>query len=183
MIRYALVILLMAIPARAQDRGAEAWTKIYRVFSHPRCANCHVGADNLPMWSGSSYGAKPRPHGMNIDAGESRIGAEYIPCSSCHSSRNSQTPHGPPGARTWLLPPVSMRWFGQSSFEICSQIKDPNRNGNRSVDKLVEHIKTEPLVQWGWAPGPDREPAPYSAAEVAEFLKQWKAAGAPCPTE
>ena len=94
MIRYAVVILLMASPAFAQDAGTAAWTAVYEVFSHPRCANCHVGPDNVPMWSGSSYGAKPRPHGMNIGAGASRIGAESIPCSSCHALQNSQLPHG-----------------------------------------------------------------------------------------
>jgi hypothetical protein len=78
MIRHAAVILLMASPAFAGDAGTATWTPIYEVFSHPRCANCHVGPDNVPMWSGSSYGAKPRPHGMNIDAGVNRIGAEYI---------------------------------------------------------------------------------------------------------
>ncbi len=86
MIRYAVVVILfMSSPVFAQDASIATWTPIYEVFSHPRCANCHVGPDNLPMWSGSSYGAKPRPHGMNINAGISRIGAEYIPCSSCHA--------------------------------------------------------------------------------------------------
>jgi hypothetical protein len=31
----------------------------------PRCANSHVGPDNVPMWSGSSNGAKPQPHGRD----------------------------------------------------------------------------------------------------------------------
>ena len=183
MIRYAVVILFIASPAFAQDAGTAAWARIYEVFSHPRCANCHVGPDNLPIWSGSSYGAKPRPHGMNINAGVSRIGAEYMPCSSCHTLQNAQLPHGPPGAQEWSLAPVTMQWFGKSSADICSQIKDPARNGNRTIAKIVEHIEHEPLVHWGWAPGPGREPAPYSVAQLVEFLKQWDAAGAPCPTK
>ena len=177
MIRYVVAMLLMATPALAQDTGLAVWSKIYEVFSHPRCANCHVGPDNVPIWSGPSYGPKTRPHGMNINGGASRIGAEHIACSSCHTHRNSQLPHGPPGAAVWLLAPVSMQWLGKSSAEICAQIKDPARNGDRTIAKIADHIEHDALVHWGW------EPAPFSAAQVVEFLEQWDAAGAPCPAE
>ena len=72
-------------PATAtREEGLAAFDRIYEVASHPRCSNCHVGADNLPMWSGPSYG-KTRPHGMNVNAGASRIGAETLLCSTCHA--------------------------------------------------------------------------------------------------
>ena len=74
--------------AVSRPDGLAAWARIYEVASHPRCSNCHVGADNRPMWSGPSYG-RTRPHGMNINAGESRIGAEYLPCSTCHATRET----------------------------------------------------------------------------------------------
>jgi hypothetical protein len=183
MFRCAFFMLLMMNAAVAQEAGTAAWTHIHEVLSHPRCVNCHVGPDNLPIWSGASYGTKPRPHGMNINAGASRSGAEYILCSTCHASQNSQLPHGPPGAHIWSLAPVSMQWFEKSSGEICAQIKDPMRNGNRSIAQIVEHIEHEPLVHWAWTPGPGREPAPYSVAQLVEYLKQWDAAGAPCPTK
>ena len=183
MIRHVIPMLLVAAPAFAQETGLAAWGKIYEVFSHPRCANCHVGSDSVPIWSGSSYGPDARPHGMNIHGGASRIGAEYIACSTCHTQHNSELPHGPPGAPVWLLPAVEMQWFGKASAEICAQVKDPARNGNRTVAKVAEHIERDELVHWGWAPGPGREPAPYSVAQLVEFLKQWDAAGAPCPTK
>ena len=176
MIRYAVVILLMASPAFAQDAGTAAWTAIYEVFSHPRCANCHVGPDNVPMWSGSSYGAKPRPHGMNI-------GAESIPCSSCHALQNSQLPHGPPGAHGWLLAPVTMQWFGKSSAEICSQIKDPARNGGRKVEDLIHHIGSDTLVGWAWAPGFGRQPAPGTQSQAGALVEAWVKTGAACPAQ
>jgi hypothetical protein len=132
------------------------------------------------MWSGLSYGAKSRPHGMNINAGVSRSGAETVPCSACHALQNSQVPHGPPGAHTWLLAPVAMQWFGKSSAEICSQVKDPTRNGNRTIGNIVEHIEHEPLVHWGWAPGPGREPAPYSVVQLAESLRDAVGMSASC---
>jgi hypothetical protein len=67
--------------------------------------------------------------------------------------------------------------------DICSQIKDPARNGNRTIAQIVEHIEHELLVHWGWTPGPGRESAPYSAAQLIERLKQWDAAGTPYPTK
>ena len=80
------------------EAGLAAWSHIYEVTSHPRCSNCHVGASNIPMWSGPSYG-RTRPHGMNINAGESRIGAESLLCSTCRLARGSginPTPHAAP---------------------------------------------------------------------------------------
>jgi len=183
MIRYLLAMLSVTTPAFAQNTGLEVWSKIYEVFSHPRCANCHVGSNSVPMWSGPSYGPRPRPHGMNINAGASRKGAEYVACSACHTRHNSQVPHGPPGALPWQLPPVSMQWFGKSSADICAQIKDPTRNGDRTIANVAEHVQDDALVHWGWAPGPGRESAPYSAVQLVQFVKQWDAAGAPCPTK
>jgi hypothetical protein len=183
MMRHLLLLVAMATPAIAQDNGPGLWSKIHEAFSHPRCSNCHVGPDNVPIWSGSSYGPKMRPHGMNINGGASRVGAEHIACNTCHTQHNSEVPHGPPGANVWLLPPVEMQWFGKSSAEICAQIKDATRNGGRNVRQVAEHIEHDRLVHWGWAPGPGREPAPYSKTQLTEFLKQWDAAGAPCPTK
>ena len=183
MFRYVLALFLMATPALAQDTGLALWGKIYEVFSHPRCANCHVGPDNVPIWSGSDYGPKARPHGMNINGGASRTGAEYIACNACHTEHNALPPHGPPGAKGWQLAPATMQWFGKSSAEICAQIKDPAHNGGRTVADVAKHIEDEPLVHWGWTPGPGREPAPYSVPQLVEFFKQWDAAGAPCPAK
>jgi hypothetical protein len=76
-----------------------------------------------------------------------------------------------------------MQWFGKSSAEICAQVKDRARNGNRTIGDLADLVEHEALVHWGWAPGPGRESAPYSATQLVEFIKQWDAAGAPCPTQ
>jgi len=205
MIRYVLAMLLMtasAASALAQDAGLAVWDKIYEIFSHPRCANCHVGPDNVPMWSGPEYGPTARPHGMHIaGGGDGRTGVEHIACSSCHTQPGSQLPHGPPGAPPgapeWQLPPISMEWFGKSSAEICAQIKDPTRNGGRTIipvdpehrslsplyKSVSEHIEGDPLVAWGWDPGPGREKAPDSLADLIKFFEEWDKAGAPCPTQ
>jgi len=166
-----------------REAALAAWASVYEVFSHPRCANCHV-ADDRPRWSGPSYGLEPgdwRYHGMYVHAGESRIGAETVMCSACHSSENADVPHGPPGNDVWLLPPPEMVWFEKSSAEICAQIKDPARNGGRTLAEVADHVGHDSLVLWGWEPGPGREPAPGSPGETVAALEAWAAGGAPCP--
>ncbi len=173
-----------ALDDASSDNALAAWEKIYEVFSHPRCANCHV-ADDRPRWSGAHYGLAKgewQYHGMNIHGGASRIGIESIPCSTCHTAENSDAPHGPPGNEVWALAPAEMVWWQKSSAEICEQIKDPLRNGGRSLEEVADHISHDSLVLWGWNPGPGREPAPYSAQATADRFLSWAAAGAPCPS-
>jgi len=170
------------------ERGLEAWARIYEVASHPRCSNCHVGADNKPMWSGPSYG-ETRPHGMNVVAGESRIGIETVTCATCHTTLSSDrpgvndVPHmAPKVAMAWQLAPVEAEWFGKSSSEICNQIRDPERNGDRTFMALAAHLDHDLILHWAWKPGGGREPAPYSLQEHVNDVLQWGVAGMPCPT-
>ncbi len=186
LIACATAAMLMASTSGAQAPpskadGLEAWEKAFEVFSHPRCVNCHVPEDNRPRWSGPSYGAKAQYHGMNIIADDTRKKAAGLPCTSCHGVSNLPFAKGAPGAPHWALAPVEMVWWAKSSRDICEQIKDPARNGDKSLDEVVEHVRSDDLVQWGWNPGPGREPAPYSSAELADFLRNWVNSGAPCP--
>ncbi|MER8463268.1 hypothetical protein [Mesorhizobium sp. M1396] len=157
------------------------WDKVYAVFSHPRCAGCHV-ADDRPRWSGAHYGGT-RVHAFNVQRGAdgSGFGNPGLRCTTCHFSSNSNMLHGPPGAENWHLAPTEMVWFGESSPEICAQIKDPARNGGRSLQDVALHVRDDKLVAWGWAPGGDRESAPGSAKETYEAIENWIAAGASCP--
>ena len=98
-----------------------------------------------------------------------------------NAQTNSDEPHGPPGSPIWMLAPVQMVWWEQTSKQICEQIKDPQRNGGRDLAAIAAHIRHDKLVHWGWEPGPGREPAPYSIEETAQFVDLWAAAGAPCP--
>lgn len=165
--------------------GLDAWLRIYEVASHPRCSNCHVGADNTPMWSGPTYG-QARPHGMNVNAGESRIGAEYVLCSSCHAYREgaNDAPHvAPQVAMNWRLAPVEAEWFGKSSEEVCNQLRDPARNGGRDYLELAEHLDHDVILHWAWSPGGGREPAPYSLQEHVNDMLAWGVAGQPCAND
>lgn len=173
----------------SQQEGLANWQTYFEVASHPRCANCHVGADNKPMWSGPSYG-KTRPHGMNINAGESRIGAETLTCGTCHTTLTAPDPDAnamphsaPKVAMIWQLAPVEAEWFGKTSAQICAQMKDPERNGDRDVRELAEHLGHDVILHWAWSPGGGREPAPHSLQIAMDSLMKWGAAGSPCPQE
>jgi hypothetical protein len=74
-----------------------------------------------------------------------------------------------------------MAWMGKSLGEICEQIKDPKRNGGKSMDEIVLHMAEDTLVGWGWSPGAGREPAPGTQKEFGELIKAWADAGATCP--
>lgn len=165
--------------------GLAAWGRIYDVTSHPRCSNCHVGAANRPMWSGPAYG-KTRPHGMNINAGDSRIGAETILCSACHVERTglNDVPHAAPRvAAAWQLAPVEAEWFGKTSDEVCAQLRDPDRNGGRDALDLASHLDHDVILHWAWTPGGGREPAPYSLQAHVDDVLAWGAAGFPCAAD
>lgn len=191
----ALAIAATAHAVRAQEtapteppvvvdtaKGLSEWAKVYAVFSHPRCASCHV-EDDHPRWSGAHYGGT-KFHAFNVQRGEdgSGFGNAGLRCTTCHFDSNSNILHGPPGAPNWHLAPVDMVWWEKSSAEICAQIKDPARNGDRTLDEVAEHVRDDALVAWGWSPGPGREPAPGSAEETFEALQNWAVHGSPCPS-
>ena len=171
------------------DEGLEAWSRIFEVTSHPRCSNCHTGESDRPMWSGPSYG-KPREHGMNIQAGESRMGIETLQCATCHTTKdenwdnaNAMAHAAPRVATAWALAPVEAHWFGQSSEDICAQLRDPDLNGGRDILALAEHLDHDLILHWAWEPGGGREPAPYSLQEHVDDILVWGVAGMPCPQD
>src|SRR5690606_42045335 len=104
-----------AEPVVDRERGLAEWEKVHAVFSHPRCANCHV-EDEHPRWSGPHYGGT-RFHAFNVQRGDdgSGFGNAGLRCTTCHFETNSQVLHGPPGAENWHLAPVEMVWFDKSS--------------------------------------------------------------------
>ena len=188
---FAILAFVYVIPAgviaETDDAGLAAWSRIYEVVSHPRCSNCHTGASDRPMWSGPSYG-RTRVHGMNIRAGESRIGAETLPCRTCHVTTaekiDNSVPHAAPQVSdAWRLAPVEADWFGRSSAFICAQLRDPERNGDRTVADLADHLEHDVILHWAWAPGGGRVPAPYNLESHIADLIAWGEAGQPCPQD
>ena len=173
--------------APSRDDGLAAWSRIEAVVTHPRCANCHVGPDNIPMWTGPEFD-RPGPHGMAINAGESRIGAETLACATCHvtSDAPNEIAHAAPHVGIeWRLAPVEFQWFDVPGADICDRLRDPATNGGRDAAGLVEHLRDDVahqgFVLWGWQPGGDREPAPGTLEDHIRDMGVWGAAGQPCP--
>lgn len=177
--RYLLLLATMTLGTSAM---AQSFDPIADVLLHPRCANCHVGADGIPLWStDTSVPGGTRPHGYNVQAGESRMGIETLPCATCHTEHNGVLDGSAPGAEGWALPPVEIQWAARTAGEICEQLKDPERNGGRTLTEVADHVGHDPLVLWGWEPGPGRVPAPGTPAKTVADILAWADAGAPCP--
>ena len=178
-----------ALPPGSVSRaeGLEAWKRIEAVVTHPRCANCHVDAGAIPIWTPAGE-SKPRVHGMNIHGGESRIGAEALACSTCHVTStlpNDPAPAPPHSGIDWQLAPVAFIWFGKSGAEICAQIRDPRRNGGRDAVGLLEHLRHDAslsgFIPRGWEPGAGRSTPPGTFEDHVKDMALWGAAGQPCP--
>lgn len=158
------------------ERSVAEFTEATRVFLHPRCANCHP-ADGHPR-----QGVESVLHRPPVEGGAAGRGVPAMMCRSCHQEQNYDLV-GLPGAPDWHLAPASMVFLGADAAAICRRIKDPDKNGGRSLGDLVEHVERDPLVAWGWKPGADRQPAPGDAATLAGLLRGWIEGGARCPAE
>lgn len=183
----AALICLASAPAAqtvtpTREEGLAAWERIFTVTSHPRCSNCHVGDEGRPMWDGLGFGSG-RVHGFGVLADESRIGAQSMPCRTCHitAEGDNNTDHAPPQVgEAWRLPPVDMAWLGRSSFQVCTQLRDPDRNGGQDAAGLIAHLESSAFVAWGFAPGAGREPAPGSLGQMVADVALWAESGFAC---
>ena len=166
--------------AQRDDAGAAAaFQQMTTVLHHPRCMNCHTAGD-FPR-----QGDDGHPHTMVVRRGRLGNGVTAQKCSTCHQNHNLEGLHMPPGAPGWEMPPraTPMIWSGLTDRQLCEVIKDPNQNGHRDVDHIVEHMTTPALVLWGWHPGEGRTSISMSQAEFAQKTKEWAAKGAACPAE
>jgi hypothetical protein len=157
--------------------GGALFVGFVSVLRHPRCMNCHSHGD-FPR-----QGDDGHPHTMNVRRGPEGHGVTAEKCNTCHQDHNIVGAHMPPGAPNWGLPPPSMPmiWEGLTDGQICRAIKDPKQNRNRNLDQLVEHLTSDKLVMWAWAPGDGRVPVPTSHDEFSAKVKQWADSGAVCP--
>ena len=164
------------------ERSLALFTEAGKVIQHPRCLNCHP-AGNTPL-----QGMTMHPHQPPVSRGEGDIGMPGMMCGTCHTAENvkvigqAENLKSIPGHPEWHVAPIEMAWVGKSLGEICTQIKDPERNGGKTLDQIVEHMAEDSLVGWGWAPGEGREPVPGTQAVFGELIKRWVADGAACPS-
>jgi hypothetical protein len=155
-------------------RSAAIFTELGKVLTHPRCLNCHPAGDR------PRQGDMARLHQPPVERGADGFGLPAMRCPICHLQANFN-PAGVPGNPIWHLAPREMGWEGKTLGEICAQIKDPARNGNRSLDALIEHIGEDHLVGWAWAPGYGRQPAPGTQKQAGALVEAWVKTGAECP--
>ena len=163
------------------ERSRALFNEIAKVVTHPRCMNCHPAGDH-PL-----QGNDQHRHVPAAPRGEGGAGVAGLTCSACHTEKNftlsgsTASYKSIPGHPRWQLAPVVMAWEGKSLRQICEQIKDPARNGGRTLALLHEHLAHDDLVAWGWAPGEGREPAPGDQKQLGELAQAWIDSGAQCP--
>src|SRR5262245_33732349 len=167
-----------ARPVEKDDAAARAaFQDVYKVLMHPRCMNCHpVG--NAPLQGDDSH-----VHAQNVQRGEDGKGKYALKCAACHQDANLPGENMPPGSPVWHLPAKAMPlvFEGKSLRELADQLKDPKRNGGKTLEQLVQHVEHDKLVQWGWNPGDGRTKPSMSHAEFVKRFREWIEKGAASP--
>ena len=164
-------------PKPDANAARAAFLKVYKVFTSPRCQNCHPPGDS-PLQGDDSH-----VHLQYVKRGKDGHGVYGMRCDTCHQTANLPGEHMPPGNPKWSLPSPDhqMVFVGRSPAELCRQLKDPKQTGGRSLQQLLEHVSSDDLVGWAWDPGDGRTPPPVSRAETVAQMKAWVEGGAPCP--
>jgi hypothetical protein len=177
-VRPTLVLLAIGVAACAglgtSSSDGAPFADVARVLRHPRCLNCHTVTE-FPR-----VGDERRRHAMNVLRGPHDHGVSAMRCSTCHQSEN-QPLVGVPGAPHWALAPLSMGWEGLDDHDLAMALVDRRKNGDRSLEALVQHMRDDPLVGWAWDPGPGREPPPLSRDEFVRAFQDWIDGGAVPP--
>lgn len=155
-------------------RSVALFVELGKVLTNPRCVNCHPAGDR------PRQGDLSRLHQPPVQRGEDGHGLPAMRCNICHQQANFD-PGRMPGHPEWHLAPRDMGWEGKSLHEICIQIKNPERNGGRSLEQLIDHIGSDTLVGWAWAPGFGRQPAPGTQKQAGALVEAWVKTGARCP--
>jgi hypothetical protein len=160
--------------ADTRARSLALFEEAGKVLQHPRCVNCHP-PDDRPR-----QGMTSKLHQPAAVRGIGDHGVAAMTCDACHHEENYDVARVP-GNPAWRLAPAEMPWLGKSLGEICTQIKDRERNGGRSLDEIADHASNDSLVGWGWAPGAGREPAPGTQKQFGALIRAWIDSGAVCP--
>ena len=154
-----------------------------KVIQHPRCVNCHPAGD------GPLQGMDMHPHQPPVVARRRRhrrarhdVHAPATGRANVDVVAQAETLKSIPGNPA-LAPRADRDGVGRASrsAEICEQIKDPERNGGKTLAEIVEHMAHDELVGWGWNPGNGREPVPGTQDEFGALFQAWADTGAHCP--
>jgi hypothetical protein len=175
-VTVALIWSREATPQESSGLEASlaAWGRIVSVLQHPRCSNCHQ--PNEPL-----QGDSPRRHSPRVVRGRDNMGVPGMRCGSCHGEQENNEASRVPGAADWKMPPRSMAWARLPSGQVCRSLKDPTKNGRRSLKAIIKHMQDDSLVHWSWDPGGARDSIPMSHHVFVEFVEEWVRSGAHCP--
>jgi hypothetical protein len=158
------------------ERSRALFVEASRVLLHPRCINCHPAGD-VPH-----RGMALALHDPPVARGPAGRGVPGNECTTCHQDRNQELTRVP-GAPNWHLAPIEMAWVGKTPAELCAQLKDPARNGGKTLAQIALHNARDELVAWGWQPGAGREPAPGTQQQFGALVTAWVDTGAHCPKD
>jgi len=167
-------------PPPTHDQGLVAFETVRSVLQHPRCQNCHPAGD-APLQGDDSH-----VHQQNVQRGPEGRGMVGEECTTCHGPANPPSNYGehiPPGSPDgWHMPSPEMKlaFVGMSPNALCTQIKDPARNGGKDPKALRAHLDS-PLVEWGWHPGFGRAAVTVPRETFLAAWETWAATGMPCP--
>lgn len=148
-----------------------------KVIQHPRCLNCHPSGDRPLQGDGMQL------HQPLVVRGKDGFGAAAMRCTTCHGAQNFDAKQiaSVPGNKNWHLAPIEMAWNDRTLGAICHQLKDPSRNGGKTMAQMVEHMAHDERVGWAWAPGTGRTPAPGTQKAFGDLIQAWADSGAYCP--
>lgn len=171
----ALMTSWPSVYAASGDKAASlaAFDTVAKVLTHPRCMNCHT----TTAWP--TQGDKSERHGFNVVRGPDGRGQGGMRCSNCHKDKNIANI---PGAKDWHMPPLSQGWTGLTPGALCRTLGDPEKNGNRTGAKILEHVHADALVVWSWTPGAKRTPPPVTHKDFVAAAETWIRTGAHCPS-
>jgi hypothetical protein len=156
--------------------SVKAFMDVYKVLMSPRCMNCHPSGD-VPLQGDDSH-----LHTMLPQRGKDGKGINAMKCGNCHQPTNLAGLNMPPGNPDWHLPPANMKMVfeGRTPNQLAKQLVNPKTNGNKTLQKLIEHAD-DGLVKAGWDPGEGRTVPPLSHEEFKKVWITWIRAGAYAP--
>jgi len=156
--------------------SVKAFAAVYKVLMSPRCLNCHPAGD-VPFQGDDSH-----LHTMFPKRGIDGKGVLAMKCANCHQPENTPGLHTPPGNPNWHLPPADMKMVfeGKSPRQLARQMVDPNQNGHKNMQQLIEHAD-DGLVLSGWNMGEGRTKPPLTHAAFKKAWITWITTGAYAP--
>lgn len=175
----ASTIAIAADTPSAADAAAsrDAFLAAYKVLMHPRCMNCHPAGDR-PLQGDDSH-----VHAQNVQRGADGKGKFALKCANCHQEANVAGEHMPPGNPNWHLPKPEMPlvFEGLTPGQLARSLKDPKKNGGKTLEEILHHVTHDSLVLTGWNPGEGRTKPPLSHDEFVAKMREWIESGAVAP--